>query len=168
MKGLPPDGIVKTISFAFLKTSSVCQIHQLYLMKCCCTSFLELVGCSRVGRIYLSFLLLSLMISEGCIYPSLLVSVWLSVHPTNESMHGISHEMCNKYNTSLAQKGIMCLFVYHILPNLHIILFLETGKFRTLFEHAWHHLILVHAISFLSICDPTFRRLFLMSHTNVS
>lgn len=151
MKGLPPDGIVKTLSFAFLKTSSVCQIHQLYPMKCCCTSFLELVGCSRVGRIYL-----------------LLVSVWLSVHPTNESMHGISHEMCNKYNTSLAQRSIMCFFVYHILPNLHIILFLETGKFRTLFEHAWHHLILVYAISFLSICDPTFRRLFLMSHTNVS
>lgn len=55
MKSLSADGIVKGISFVLLKTSSVCQIHQLHIMKYCCTSFPEPLS-SKTGRIYWSFL----------------------------------------------------------------------------------------------------------------
>lgn len=58
MKGLSPDGIVKPISFALSKTSSLFQIHHLHVIKYCCTSFPELMS-SKVGRIYWSFFTIS-------------------------------------------------------------------------------------------------------------
>lgn len=128
------------------------QIHQLHLMRCQCTSFLDLMECSKLGRIYWSFLFQSIHLFSTQLMKACILFIIKSIRDT----------------THIYTRDALCTFFFHhILLNYSFICYpfwrmVSSGPSERcwttdhvqLFEFDWHYLIPVCALSTFSVCDP--------------